>query len=616
MESTNNVMNLQFDVNKRIDSEIQNVMKSNTLAYPDNQGSLVKDFTRKIEGTYNVARSKEDTDNAIDLLYIAYNTTPQEEAKIRVQIDELADRLIYAQRMSKEKMEDAVFHAGKINSLLKDTLCDWNKLRSADDGEALKEFLSEDLNEATEYIKKKADAISNELGNIAKKYDDIIADASTATHESELALAARMVKREEAESDIAKNIAEQQKLETLVDELKIEINKYEVQAAEYKSRAETAEERAFIMSIVQVGAQMVASMTPAIMAGITGVATGGTSLVVASACGSARSIINHETAVEEKDETAVVIEKRKELADLASEKVTSEREKAELEIKGKELSEEITKIDEDKKKDDETKKSDKESVNKRIKDNNDAIAEKVKKITAAEVAINAINASLKVLDEKMGKMSEKQEQNASSLRDMQMNMLNKVEAYEKEKRTQSAELAKINALLKSKRSSEEVLQLTIQSLNLSIQSMKRVREIIREIAFFFKSFSNFMQTVSLNSTEQSEMLKKALAKNRFSQASFVERIVRYSDEFLISQAAEWQAVAIVSEKFVESFAAGMTKLNKLMGNYLTGDKLNNFLNSASIKIDEIASSREQASRERDEEIKIFRERIKNSTSAI
>ena len=88
----------------------------------------------------------------------------------------------------------------------------------------------------------------------------------------------------------------------------------------------------------------------------------------------------------------------------------------------------------------------------------------------------------RLLDKGLGKLTEKRENAAASLREMQMKMLDKVEAYEKERRAQNAELIKINALLKGKRSEEETIHLPIQSLNISISALRRTNMVEAEQA--------------------------------------------------------------------------------------------------------------------------------------
>ncbi|MEQ9869505.1 tyrosyl-tRNA deacylase [Pectobacterium odoriferum] len=610
MAAENQIVSIEFDVNKRIDAQVEEILDSNNVALPDVNHPLVEDYIRRIEGTYDVSRSKEDTDNAIDLLYIAYNTTPQEEGKIRVEIDKLMSRLIAAQQESEQKMRGASTDAERIIKLLRTLFGDWAEARDSNNPQDLQDFIGEDLVDLAKEIKKRAERVSADLTKIANTYDSIIDDTTKTTQQGELALSARLKNKEKIEKEIAENNAQREKLDSLVQDLQNDIAKYEKMANEYKSQAETAEDRAFIMSIVSVGAQMISSMVPAITAGITGVATGGTSLVAASVNSTARQLINAETATEENDTTAKAIETKGKIADKRTEKTTAEREKAELEKKNQELTAEKEKIEEDAQIDADAKAVQLESLDNRIKDNSAEIKEKVSKISAAETALKALNAALDSLGDNMGKMAEKQEKQATGLRDMQMKMLEKVEAYEKEKRTQAAELVKINALLKGQRTEEETIQLAIQSLGLSLKALKRMREIIVEISFFFKTFANFMQSVVESSTEQSELLQKALDRNQPTK-SFTKRIKRNTNDFFITQTAEWQAVSIVSAKFVDNFKDGWSKLNKLSGTYLTGDELKSYLNTSASQIEDIAFKRKQAASAKLEELNRYRDRIQS-----
>lgn len=610
MAAENKIISIEFDVNKRIDAQVEEILDSNNVALPDVNHPLVEDYIRRIEGTYDVSRSKEDTDNAIDLLYIAYNTTPQEEGKIRVEIDKLMSRLIAAQQESEQKMRDASTDAERILKLLRSLFGDWAEARDSNNPQDLQDFIGEDLVDLAKEIKKRAERVSADLTKIANTYDSIIDDTTKTTQQGELALSARLKNKEKIEKEIAENNAQREKLDSLVQDLQNDIAKYEKMANEYKSQAETAEDRAFIMSIVSVGAQMISSMVPAITAGITGVATGGASLVAASVNSTARQLINAETATEENDTTAKAIETKGKIADKRTEKTTAEREKAELEKKNQELTAEKEKIEEDAQIDADAKAVQLESLDNRIKDNSAEIKEKVSKISAAETALKALNAALESLGDNMGRMAEKQEKQATGLRDMQMKMLEKVEAYEKEKRTQAAELVKINALLKGQRTEEETIQLAIQSLSLSLKALKRMREIIVEISFFFKTFANFMQSVVESSTEQSELLQKALDRNQPTK-SFTKRIKRNTNDFFITQTAEWQAVGIVSAKFVDNFKDGWSKLNKLSGTYLTGDELKSYLTTSASQIEDIAFKRKQAASAKLEELNRYRDRIQS-----
>lgn len=609
MANENQIVSVEFDINKRIDSQLETILGTAPVRLPAGDHALIGDYVRKIEGTYDVSRSKEDTDNAIQLLYIAYNTTPQEEGKIRVGIDALMSRLIATQQESELKMRSAVKDTDRILKSLRELFADWEEARDSNDVEELKAFVGEDLFDLAKEIKGRAERISADLAKIAETYDGIISETTKATSQGEQALATRLKNKADIEKEISKNNAEREKLESLVKDLQADISKYEKLANEYKSQAETAEERAFIMSIVRVGAQMISAAIPAITAGITGAATGGTSLVAASAVNTARQLLNSETAGTEDDTTALVIEKKKEIADKKADKIKAEREKAELVKKGKELVTEKESIENSTELDEDNKKTKLTAVKNRIDSNEAEIKEKDEKISAASTALNALNAALKSLDKSMGEMADKQEQQATNLRALQMKMLEKVEAYEQEKRNQAAELVKINALLKGQRTEEETIQLAIKSLNLSLVALKRVREIIVEISFFFKSFADFMQQVMNNANDHAQLLQKVLDQDKLTK-SYTKRVIHNTDDFFVTQTAQWQAVEIVSAKFVDNFKDGWSKLNKLSGTYLTGDQLKAYLDVAAGQIEEISFKRKEAATAKLAELSRYRDQIK------
>jgi len=249
------------------------------------------------------------------------------------------------------------------------------------------------------------------------------------------------------------------------------------------------------------------------------------------------------------------------------------------------------------------------------------ITGKKKELTAEEVkyagligALSGLQASLTALDKGLGKMTEKLENTAASLREMQMKMLDKVEAYEKERRNQNAELVKINALLKGKRSEEETIHLAIQSINVSLSALKRTKEIIEEIAFFFKSFADFMDQVSQETGLDIELFDKFVGRDTVRKNAF-DNLVLSTDKFFLRQAAEWNAITFVSDKFVKSFADGWSKLNKLSGKYITGNELGTYLKAASIKLEEIVAEREEASKQKILDLDGYRKQLRESAMA-
>ena len=80
--------------------------------------------------------------------------------------------------------------------------------------------------------------------------------------------------------------------------------------------------------------------------------------------------------------------------------------------------------------------------------------------------LSGLQASVVALEKGLSEESRKKgEDTAAGLRKMQMEMLNKVQIYERERRTQNEELIKIKALLAGSLSEQDTIQLAVQSLN-------------------------------------------------------------------------------------------------------------------------------------------------------
>ena len=605
---TDSVQSVEFEIAKRIDTQIEAAADGDFQTLPGVDHPLVEDYVRKIEGNYDVSRAKKDTDNAMSLLYIAYNTTPQAEGEIRVTISDLMGRLISAQQDSELKMRGAVEDAGKILKLLNNMFGDWKDVRSKDDDLDLKAFLKEDMVGMVGNIQKRAERVADELSKIAETYTGIITDTDIAANKAQTALAKRLKDKVAIEKEINDNNAQAAKLESLVQDLQASIQKYQAMANKYESRAETAEERAFVMSIVRVGADMLTAAIPAVVAGATAYATGGTSLIASSAISTATQASTSAAATNPDDKTADEIEKKKDVIDAKADKATAEKKKDELEKKGEDLKAEKDKVEGDDTKSDDAKKTEVEAIDKRIETNDEAIKKEEDKISAAVIALKSAEGALKALSAGMKEMSDEQKDQASSLREMQMEMIEKVETYETAKREQAAELIKINALINGQRTEEETIQLAIKSMNLSLRALKRMREIIVEMSFFFKSFAEFMSKIAKDSQDQGDAVQEAIDKETMT-SRFKRRIVKANNQFFVSQAAEWQATEMVSSKFVGNFKYGWTELNKLNGNYLTGNELTSYLKTAADKIDEISADREAASRAKVASLNEYRARI-------
>ncbi len=212
------------------------------------------------------------------------------------------------------------------------------------------------------------------------------------------------------------------------------------------------------------------------------------------------------------------------------------------------------------------------------------------------------------------KISDQARDQASQLRRLQMEMLNKVEKYEKAKREETANLKKITALLTGKLTEEESIKLTIQALNLSTASLKQMKSIIEEVAMFFKAFADFMSNVKDETTDQIEAFEKLITRESVRQR-FLASVVNSTDEFFVKQTGEWNAVSLVSGKFVQNFMDGWSKLNDLSGKYITGDKLEAYLKTAADKITEIAAERNKSSDQKTADLDIYRKQIEQAKVA-
>ncbi len=609
-------------IDKSIDGEAARLQAVNPLALPARDSPIVKDYVRKIEGTYDVERAKTDTDNAIDLLYIAYNTTPQEEGEIRVKISTIMEKLIDAQGDSARALAGAMTTARNVISDLGNALPDWLDVKDENDADEVKSFVGKDLLELATKIKARASKVETELNAIAKAYDQIIKDTTLASDASERALAGRLADAAAVRAEVEEAEAESARLESLVNDLKEAFKDFEAKAKAYEKRAETAESRAFILQIVKIGAQVISSAMPAIAMALGAGATGGTSVIAANtlstlkqATGSAKKDDKTDTDVTAKViKTKDDISKKKKEFEAAEKKTTASKDKVETLRKDLKTAQTAAAkpIEVGTPKETEENPADGAEINgvkARLKDAKKTLKDDEDETDKLAAALAGLQAGLKALAEGLGELSQEQKDEAASLRELQMKMLDKAEAYEKERREQAASLVKINALLKGKLSKEETIKLAIKSLNISISALKRTKEIVEEIAFFFKSFADFMHQVAEEAKIQIDLSESvaastALRKNRLADT------IKKTDEFFIRQAGEWHAAGIVSEHFNRSFDAGHSKLNRLRGEYIVGDELKAYLAGAAVRLREIADAREDAAKARIADLARYRDRLR------
>lgn len=602
----NNVVTFESrtaQINSAIDAGVDAIVSQPNFSLPKSDTALVRSYVDKIQGTYDVERAKRDTDNAIDLLYIAYNTTPQENGDIRVRISAIMNRLITSQQKSEIVMKNAMEAATRIGLSIADLFPDWLDVREGNDQAEIKAFVSNDLIKLATGIRDRALSVRDELLALAATYDAIIRDTAQTTDMSETALSKRLADKAVMEREIREADARREQLESLVNDLKEQVAAFEKKAREYEQRANTAEQRAFVMSIVRVGAQMISSAIPAIA-----MVAGGPASMLASSVGGALS--GQSKAGQDTDgqgqgggsrtpsgggSKADAAAKQSELSEKKAELRKSEEKRDALKGDVKSLEDAKAKLADDAESADpkSSKAIELAELDKRLAARAAELKAQEEKIAAQQTVISSLQASLDALDKGLGKLSEEQQQQAASLREIQMQMIDKAEAYEKERRTQTAELIRINALLKGKQAEDDKIKLAVQSLNVSISALKRMKEIVEEIAFFFKGFADFMQAVADDAQHQITGIEnvagqETLRKNRFAQ------LIRSVDEFFVRQTAQWHAVVIVSDRFNRSFAEGWSKLNKLQGGYIDSANLPAYLAGVAEKLSAIVAEREAA----------------------
>ncbi|UWX75446.1 hypothetical protein [Burkholderia gladioli] len=599
-------------LNSNIESAIEKISATTPLSLPGETSDIVSSYIEKIQGNYNVDRAKQDTESAINLMYIAYNTTPQEEAETRKKIEDVAEELKTAQEDSALAMQSALTAATGISQRIHRSFDEWIEVRAPleDANESavgeLKDYLKDDLLDLAEKIKKKSILLKEDLEKTSTLYESIIKNILTVTQNSELLLSERLKDKQRMKEEILKMKAREHALEKLVEELKADVKRYNDMAAEFEKRATTAEERAFILSLVQIGAQVIAAALPPIAAAATASSTGGGSVVasgVASTMTRSKDTLE-ETAGDSKGEHT------------GGKKTEKLREKAEAQEKLELLNNEITelsgeieslKASKSKEEKPNTKGRDDKhdghssedaghasSLDERIQTKEGELEKKKKERNTLSVTLASLSDSIAAFDRGLDKVVEKYEGTARSLREMQMKMLDKAEEFEKAKREQNSELDEIRVLLAGKRDKEESLQLTIRSLNLSVTALKRAKEIVDELSLFFKFFAAFMERTIEEIKDDIEECSKALEKKKL-RPSAITNLVKLGDRFFICRQAEWHAINTVCSKFLASFDSGAHLSIRLMAIYLSEDELRSYLKTVPETLQKIIDSRKAAS---------------------
>ncbi|WP_313714086.1 hypothetical protein [Pseudomonas sp.] len=574
---TNRNVLLEHDIAR----EVMEIIDQQEFQLPTAQSPLVSKFVNKIEGNYDTSRAKTDTDHAVSLLYIAYNTTPQEHGTIRVKISRIMSQLVEAQQDSERQIKDSVRVAGTIGQQLQSLLPDWLDVRNSADPEDIKRFVKADLLDMAKRISTAAMSVRSSLNTIILKYDGILKDIKDVTDRSEIALSETIAANQAINDEIVQATARREELDSLVSALQVQIERFERMAAEYGKQAKSAEQKSFWASMIKTLTQVLSAVLPIAALAATGGA--GAALGVA-ATGTPALLANANV-----DPDKVVQKSSLEAQREGQSKIVQTRQ-----IRVGELEQQHAEA---------TTEAQKQAVASALEKAQGELREAQNQLSQVE---NQLGALLRQLGASADEAGAELKLQGASLRELEQQMLANVQKYEEVKRGQVAELAKITVLLDAKRSEEQTIELAVRSLNLSVSALKRSKEIVEEIAFFFKSFADFMQLIVDEAMTRMDEYEKAgnsaeLRKHR------LEAIRLNTDEFFVTQAAEWLAVGMVSTRFAQLFNDGWSKLNRLAGQYIKGDELHAYLVQASQQLKLIIEDREAASNQRIASLQSYRQ---------
>jgi len=563
------------------------------LVLPAADAEIVDCYVRQIEGTYDSARAKTDTDHAIELLYIAYNTTPQAQGEIRNAISSIMSRLIDAQQASQRSVSDAVTQASLIDQKLRDSLPDWLDIKDSDNPQEIKAFVAEDLLRLAQLIEQKALRVKDSLMTTAKDYDAIITETERVTQKSEVLLSDTLEANAKLASDLRVAKATSESLETLVEDMRKQVEQFQQLAADYQQQAQSAEQKASRANLLQTMFQVVSAIVP-IVALVSGVGAPAVAAgaMVASVSRRVEDERNTSSAIKIRENRSRLQVKHKQLQD------TIEQGESQVQSLKQERSQAGASADGESA----------QGLDERIANAEQALSEAKRNNGRLEAEMNELETALGQLEQIAGNVGKEQESKAKSLRELQLEMVTKAEDYEKKRSEHGAELTKLKVLLAGQRDEQETNELAIRSLNLSMTALKRTKEIVEEIAHFFMSFSAFMQQVVDEASIRVEGYEHVASSETLRQHKR-EQVFAATDEFFIEQTAQWLAVARVCGIFAKTFESGWSKLNELNGNYINGEQLVAYLAEAAIKLAEIAKARETLKAQRLSDLGDYRKQI-------
>ncbi|HYQ52758.1 MAG TPA: hypothetical protein VES70_20295 [Pseudomonas sp.] len=562
------------------------------LQLPGVDAEIVSRYVEQIEGSYDTARAKTDTDHAIELLYIAYNTTPQAQGQIRNAISAIMSKLIDAQQASQMTITNAVTVAAAIDKKMRNDLPQWLDIKESEDTQEIKAFIAKDLLELARFIETKAMDIKDKLLIIAKDYDVIITETEAVTQNSESLLSETLETNAKLAAEMRASKARSEALEALVDDMRKQVEQFQKLADDYQSQAQSAEQKSSWGALVQ-GLLEVVSVVMPIVALVSGAGAPALAASVVVGSVSQRVASNQETTTAismREDQSRLQVEQK-----ALQETLEGQRKNVRT------LKDEQAQA---------TGQSEEEAsgLQARIGKAEEALNETLAKKAKVEEAMAELQNALGQLEKHAATVSEQQANKAKDLRQLQLEMVSKAEAYETKRSEHGAELTSLKVLLAGQRDEQETNELAIRSLNLSMAALKRTKEIVEEVAHFFLSFSSFMQRVSDDANAQVESYEQ-VAQSETLRRHKREQVFASTDAFFIEQTAQWLAVAKVCEVFAQTFADGWSKLNALNGTYISGEQLNDYLVSAATKLGEIMQAREAMKAQRLSDLDSYRKQI-------
>ncbi|MBQ0141173.1 MAG: hypothetical protein KBT36_18075 [Kurthia sp.] len=600
-----------------INQNVNAILNKDQVVLPDENSALVRNYVKQIEGEYNLTLAKQDTDNAIELIYITYNTIPQKMGAGRAGLDEIQSSLLKAQKNAKFKMGNAKNVSKTTKELISRIYPKWVDVledntpkqfeQNPEKIEELKDFLELDLVPFTKKIEANAKAVAADLDSVSDEYEQLVEQAGNSSKKIQSLLAKEINERADLLKAIDKDKANQKKYNSLVKSISDEIDDLKKQAAALEAKAETAENRAFTMGI-----------WGAVIGGISGLVPVAVSIynpIVGAMIQGAKS---SQTATTQEGqgssepagksdakarEASAIAEKRKQEANESE--INSDIEA--LEDEDKEIKSKLEAGEIEAEAEIESKNIRREEIKLQLKE----LATKKK---AIRFEIDRLDATITGIRGDLNKLSGYERDAASKFYAKQDVILSSISDLNKIKRENNAELEKLKYLIKSYKLEKNSLDISITSLNISVKAIKQCKAIIDSMAFFFRNFATFMHETRRLAENQIENLEDFLGrKSSRIKAALLEDIIDTTYNFFIIQMARWLASAKICESFEASFNEGWSKLNQLSGHYITEAELPAYLEKVSEKISLLVANRNAL---QDQEDQLLDEKIKEDAGRI